>query len=245
MIHESRAETPQDFPGTPSEEDIRARSRVIWEREGCPDGCAQDHWQRARSELEAEMNRFSAPVPAPGADPCIPGASSREDIVHSPRKCDAVPVRRQPPANMPARRSKQTPSAPSIISADFALCGTVESEGDIHLDGRVEGAVHAAGLVVGEEAVIHGDIIADRVIVHGTVQGTIQARKLLLSANARVAGEVIAEMLAVELGAKLDCGFRPLGKIDALAEMWQRELASDAAASGAIPEKAPHSQAAA
>lgn len=38
-----------------SEEAIRQRSYEMWEREGCPDGKAEEHWFRARVELEAEQ----------------------------------------------------------------------------------------------------------------------------------------------------------------------------------------------
>jgi cytoskeletal protein CcmA (bactofilin family) len=245
MIHASRAETPQEIPTLPSEEDIRARSQEIWEREGCPDGQAQDHWQRARAELEAELKRLSIRVPAPDADPCIPHASPSEELDRSPKKDDTVLARRLPSVKMPERRSKQNAPAPSIISSDFTLFGMVESKGDIHLDGRVEGTVHAAGLVVGDKAVIQGDVIADNVIVHGHVQGTIQARKLLFSANCQVEGDVIYEKLAVELGATLTCEFRHVSNLDALAEMWQAELMNDEAAPGAIPEQASRPQAAA
>jgi len=40
---------------TPSEEEIRKRSYLIWEREGRPDGKAEEHWARAKAELEAEF----------------------------------------------------------------------------------------------------------------------------------------------------------------------------------------------
>lgn len=36
------------------EEAIRLRSYLIWEKAGCPDGRALEHWQQAREELEAE-----------------------------------------------------------------------------------------------------------------------------------------------------------------------------------------------
>ena len=37
------------------EEAIRLRSYQIWEREGCPDGNALDHWIRAETEIEVEL----------------------------------------------------------------------------------------------------------------------------------------------------------------------------------------------
>lgn len=37
-----------------SDEKIRERARHIWEREGRPDGRADEHWQMARTELAME-----------------------------------------------------------------------------------------------------------------------------------------------------------------------------------------------
>lgn len=37
------------------EEAVRLRSYLIWEREGCCDGNALDHWLRAEAELDAEL----------------------------------------------------------------------------------------------------------------------------------------------------------------------------------------------
>lgn len=44
------------------EELIRQRSYEIWQREGCPQGMALQHWFRAKMELESEFRlaRFIA-----------------------------------------------------------------------------------------------------------------------------------------------------------------------------------------
>ena len=45
----------QDKQVSPSEDEIRIRSYLIWEREGCPLDKSEEHWQRAKAELEAEL----------------------------------------------------------------------------------------------------------------------------------------------------------------------------------------------
>jgi hypothetical protein len=45
------------------DEVIRARAYAIWEQEGCPHGRDLDHWQRARSELNAERAISGEPLP--------------------------------------------------------------------------------------------------------------------------------------------------------------------------------------
>ena len=70
---------------------------------------------------------------------------------HRPRHRSAAPAKRAP-----------RPSAPSIISADLVITGTLTSTGDMQIDGRVEGDVRSIGLVIGEKAEIHGEICAPR-----------------------------------------------------------------------------------
>jgi len=104
-----------------------------------------------------------------------------------------------PPAQSLKRAGRS--SAPSIISADLVVNGTLTSTGDIQVDGRVEGDVRSAGLVVGDKAYIHGEVLAEDITVRGRVQGSIRARKVLLCATSHVEGNILHEAFAVETGA--------------------------------------------
>lgn len=99
------------------------------------------------------------------------------------------------------RRPLRTSAAPSIISADLTVTGTLVSSGDIQIDGHVEGDVKSAGLVVGEKAFIHGDVMAEEVTVRGRVQGGVRAHKVLLASSCHVEGNILHEAFAVETGA--------------------------------------------
>jgi cytoskeletal protein CcmA (bactofilin family) len=72
--------------------------------------------------------------------------SSKSKEFRVPAIPSAAPCR--PSAAKRAARS----SAPSIISADLVVSGTLTSTGDIQIDGRVEGDVRSAGLVIGDKA---------------------------------------------------------------------------------------------
>lgn len=99
------------------------------------------------------------------------------------------------------RRMPRGSAAPSIISTDLTINGTLTSTGDVQIDGRVEGDVNSAGLVIGDKAFIHGDVTAEEVTVRGRVQGAIRARKVLLAATCHVEGNILHEAFAVETGA--------------------------------------------
>lgn len=104
-------------------------------------------------------------------------------------------------ASAPQAKRAARSSAPSIISADLIVNGTLISTGDIQVDGRVEGDVRSAGLVIGDKAFINGEVMAEDVTVRGRVQGSIKARKILLCATSHVEGNILHEAFAVETGA--------------------------------------------
>jgi cytoskeletal protein CcmA (bactofilin family) len=115
----------------------------------------------------------------------------------------ATPSAPPPPQPQPQVQQKRTGArpAPSIISADVVVTGTLSSTGDMQVDGRVEGDVHSAALVVGEKATIQGEVMADEVTVRGRIEGSIRARKVLLCSTCHVEGNILHEAFAVEAGA--------------------------------------------
>ena len=151
----------------------------------------------------------------------------------SNRSKDTAPA---PPLVAPqttTNRRSRALSAPSIISADMAITGTITSTGDVQIDGRVEGDVHSIGLVIGEKAEIHGEISAEDVTVRGKVIGRIRARKILLAPTSHVEGDILHESFAVESGAFFEGNCRhsdnPLGHIDAVPTQEQRSAAAPTA----------------
>jgi cytoskeletal protein CcmA (bactofilin family) len=103
------------------------------------------------------------------------------------------------PSNSGGKRLSR--SAPSIISSDLIVIGTLTSTGDIQIDGKVEGDIRSGSLTIGEKANIEGEIIAEEVTIRGRVTGTIRARKVQLSGTCHVEGVILHEALAVEVGA--------------------------------------------
>ena len=94
--------------------------------------------------------------------------------------------------------------APSILSADLTVHGSLTSDGEVQLDGNVEGDVRAAALTVGEDATVKGEIVAESVTIRGKVNGSVRARQVQLAASARMEGDIVHSTLAVESGAYFD-----------------------------------------
>ena len=134
----------------------------------------------------------------------------------SSKQKEAPPPPMMAPNAAAARRpAGRGASAPSIISSDLVVKGTLTSTGDIQIDGYVEGDVRSVGLVIGEKAEIHGEIYAEDLTVRGKVMGRIRARKVQLSATSHVEGDILHEAFAVEAGAFFEGNCRhsdnPLG----------------------------------
>lgn len=117
-------------------------------------------------------------------------------------KSESLPMVQAAPQPQPTSSKRQGPrSAPSIISTDLIMNGTLVSTGDIQIDGKIEGDIRTTSLTVGDKAFIHGEIVADEVIVRGKVMGTIRARRVQLASTCHVEGTILHEALAVEAGA--------------------------------------------
>src|SRR5215469_3926324 len=144
----------------------------------------------------------------------------------SKESAQAAPPPPQPSLAQQQKRSiKPGASTPSIISADLVVNGSLTSVGDMQIDGRVEGDVRGAGLVIGDKAQIHGDVYAEDITVRGRIEGAIRARKVLLCTGCHVEGNILHEAFAVETGAFFEGNCRHSD--DPLAEPPQRRQAPE------------------
>lgn len=93
---------------------------------------------------------------------------------------------------------------PSIISASLRIVGNLVSDGDIQVDGTVDGDVHSRSLTISHGASVNGGISAETVRIDGAVTGQIKASNVMLGATSRVIGDVIHATLVIEAGAFLE-----------------------------------------
>jgi len=93
---------------------------------------------------------------------------------------------------------------PTIIGADFRVKGDISCEGDIQLEGTVDGNIKSVRLTVGETGIVNGDVNAEGVRVQGKVMGTIRAKTVELAGTGHVTGDILHERLSVENGAFLN-----------------------------------------
>ncbi len=107
-------------------------------------------------------------------------------------------------------------SGPSIITEDVVIEGNLISGGELQIDGTVNGDVRAHSVVVDAQGVIHGEVVAEEVLVRGRIIGPIRGLHVHVYAGGHIEGDVINETISIDTGAYVDGAIRrsedPLGE---------------------------------
>jgi len=92
----------------------------------------------------------------------------------------------------------------NTFAQDTKIIGDIESDGDIRMDGAMEGKLNCKGrVVIGPEAHIKGTIFARNAEILGNVEGEIKVIDLLtLKSTAVITGDLLMGKFSVEPGAR-------------------------------------------
>jgi cytoskeletal protein CcmA (bactofilin family) len=93
----------------------------------------------------------------------------------------------------------------SRLGRGVVVRGTIRGEGDIAIDGRVEGLIEVSGeIAVERDGRVQAPLTGDRVIVRGAVAGEIRASEsVVLDGGARVVGDLHAPSIGIRPGGLL------------------------------------------
>jgi cytoskeletal protein CcmA (bactofilin family) len=104
-------------------------------------------------------------------------------------------------AGSSARAGRPATSVVSVIGPELLVTGNLETTGELRIEGDVQGDVYAARIVVGEQARVVGDMVADEIDVSGVVQGSIRGNTVIFRSGSQVEGEIMHRKLTIEQGA--------------------------------------------
>jgi len=104
----------------------------------------------------------------------------------------------------PAVRNIKSVPTRSVIDAWLQITGNLESEGEVQVDGQIDGDIRCAHLTVGRDARVAGNITAEEVVVRGRVTGLIRANRVILQDTAHVDSEIVHNKLSIEEGAMFE-----------------------------------------
>ena len=91
----------------------------------------------------------------------------------------------------------------TFLGKDVVFKGVLTLEGNIRVDGRLEGELRSTGtLIVGEHAVIRGNIMAGILITSGKINGdVIASEKIKILKPGIVIGDIRTPAISIEAGA--------------------------------------------
>jgi cytoskeletal protein CcmA (bactofilin family) len=101
----------------------------------------------------------------------------------------------------------------SVISAECQFQGTLDLQGSLRIDGRLDGNVDNAKYVtVSKEGNVKGDITAQGVIIIGHMTGNIVADSVEILSSARISGNIRSKSILIEGGAKVSASIQVVGE---------------------------------
>jgi cytoskeletal protein CcmA (bactofilin family) len=105
--------------------------------------------------------------------------------------------------NNMARTPESDSTAYNLIDAGTTIIGDIKTEGNIRIDGTLEGSVTAKGkVVIGPSGKIEGEVFCQNADVSGTLKAKITVSELLsLQTTANILGDIITNKLKIEPGA--------------------------------------------
>jgi cytoskeletal protein CcmA (bactofilin family) len=107
---------------------------------------------------------------------------------------------------MKFRRKESSEEISGFLDQGTAVTGELQFSGTLRIDGTFHGSIVTSDvLVVGEHAVIHADIKAGELEIHGRVFGNVECkRRIEIHPTGRVRGDLYTPQLIINTGATFD-----------------------------------------
>jgi cytoskeletal protein CcmA (bactofilin family) len=92
----------------------------------------------------------------------------------------------------------------TFLGKDVVFRGSLTLEGNVRVDGQLEGELHSTGtLTVGEQAVIRGNITTGTLITSGKIKGNVIAsEKIKILKPGILIGDIRTPAIYIEAGAR-------------------------------------------
>jgi len=109
----------------------------------------------------------------------------------------------------------------SRLSRGITITGKLDTEGELHIHGRVLGTVRADRLVIAPGSDVEGDLVARDAQISGRVLGRVFALNVTLASSAEVTGRIFHHTVEVARGARIDARmpWRPLNFFETLEQL--------------------------
>ncbi len=112
-----------------------------------------------------------------------------------------------------AKSYENDPNVINLIGSGTEINGDVNSNGDIRIDGTLNGNLNTKGkVVIGETGKAKGEVTCKNADISGKIEGKITVSDLLsLKPSSLIEGDIVANKLAIEPGARFTGNCRMTG----------------------------------
>lgn len=95
-----------------------------------------------------------------------------------------------------------TSDSKNLLNADVELQGALRFAGELTFDGKLDGDINADGtLILGDNAVVKGNINVNSVVMRGKVTGNVTAKdKIDIKSRTELFGDIRTARLVIEEG---------------------------------------------
>ncbi len=124
----------------------------------------------------------------------------------------------------PSQRQGSCTQRTATIGPSISICGDICGEGDLLIEGKVEGGIrlHQHDVTVGRSGRVEADVHGKRICVEGQVKGDLFGEEVVIRKSGRVEGNATAPRVVLEDG----CNFR--GEINMKPEVSRPEISKGA-----------------
>ena len=92
----------------------------------------------------------------------------------------------------------------SLVGDGLRVEGNIASEGDLLVEGEIQGDVAVRKVTVGPGGHVEGKVTAEEIMVHGRLTGGLAGKTVTLCKTSLVDGDVEYEHLSIESGAEFE-----------------------------------------
>ncbi len=107
----------------------------------------------------------------------------------------------------------------NLIGAGTEITGDIKCNGDVRIDGTLNGNLNTKGkVVIGETGLAKGEVTCKNADISGKMEGKIIVSELLsLKPSSSISGDIITNRLSIEPGAKFtgNCNMNDTGNLAA------------------------------
>lgn len=100
---------------------------------------------------------------------------------------------------------KKNEKLESIIGSNTKIEGNISTKGTLRIDGRLTGNIETDWLIIGEKAIVKGNVSVAGVAIAGYLEGNVTSKEIIeLKRTGQIRGDVTTAKLVVIEGGMVD-----------------------------------------